>query len=62
MIRAAALLTLAACGAAHADEGPLWELGAGVGALSFPDYRGSSHQRGYVRKCGCLEMRTHTDL
>ena len=48
MIRAMALLALAACGAAHADEGPLWELGAGVGALSFPDYRGSSRQRSYV--------------
>ena len=48
MRRAAALLALAACGAANGDEGPLWELGVGGGALSFPDYRGSSSQRGYV--------------
>ena len=27
---------------------PLWELGLGITALSFPDYRGSDHQRAYV--------------
>ncbi|MDR0702583.1 MAG: MipA/OmpV family protein [Azoarcus sp.] len=26
-------------------EKPLWEIGLGVGAVSFPDYRGSSRQR-----------------
>jgi outer membrane protein len=35
---AGALLT---GGAAHAEEQPLWELGAGVGVLSLPHYRGS---------------------
>ena len=32
---------------AHGDELPLWELGIGAAAISFPDYRGSSRQRGY---------------
>jgi MipA family protein len=27
---------------------PLWEAGAGVAAISFPDYRGSSRRRSYV--------------
>jgi len=27
---------------------PLWEFGLGMTALSFPDYRGSDHQRAYV--------------
>lgn len=47
----AAVLALA-CSAvlpsAHAEEKPLWEAGVGVGALSFPDYRGSSRQRTHV--------------
>lgn len=34
--------------AAHGDEQPLWELGIGAAAISFPDYRGSSRQRGYI--------------
>jgi outer membrane scaffolding protein for murein synthesis (MipA/OmpV family) len=29
-------------------EKPLWEAGIGVGAVSFPEYRGSSRQRNYV--------------
>jgi outer membrane scaffolding protein for murein synthesis (MipA/OmpV family) len=29
---------------AASEEKPLWEAGIGVGALSFPDYRGSAHQ------------------
>lgn len=33
---------------AAADELPLWELGAGIGALALPDYRGSDQGRGYV--------------
>src|ERR1700693_4533042 len=32
---------------AHADEKPLWEAGLGIGALSFPDYRGSDQTRLY---------------
>lgn len=27
---------------------PLWEIGAGVGAASFPEYRGSNERTGYV--------------
>lgn len=44
-----ALLLVSTVGpiAAQTQE-PLWELGLGVTALSFPDYRGSDHQRAYV--------------
>lgn len=34
--------------AAEADDKPLWELGAGVTTLAFPDYRGSDQTRTYV--------------
>jgi outer membrane protein len=34
--------------AATAREEPLWEAGAGVAALGFPDYRGSDHSRAYA--------------
>jgi outer membrane scaffolding protein for murein synthesis (MipA/OmpV family) len=46
----AALFALCALAAAPApaDERPLWELGAGVGAFALPDYRGSDQARGYV--------------
>lgn len=33
---------------ALAVERPLWELGAGVGALSIPDYRGSDERTSYL--------------
>jgi len=33
--------------AAQAEEKPLWEFGLGVGALAFPDYRGSDEARVY---------------
>ena len=32
---------------AHAEEKPLWEFGLGVGAIAFPDYRGSDQGRVY---------------
>jgi MipA family protein len=32
----------------HADQLPEWELGAGVSALSLPDYRGSDESRVYA--------------
>lgn len=32
---------------AHAEEKPLWEAGLGVGALLFPDYRGSDESSIY---------------
>ena len=46
---------LGACGAvlallatsAQAEEKPLWEFGLGVGALDFPDYRGSDETQVY---------------
>ncbi len=34
--------------AARAAQRPLWELGMGVGAVSFPDYPGSSSQTSYL--------------
>jgi outer membrane scaffolding protein for murein synthesis (MipA/OmpV family) len=42
-----AMLLLAglAAGQAVAAEKPLWELGVGLSALSFPDYRGSDESR-----------------
>ncbi|WP_217424580.1 MipA/OmpV family protein [Nitrogeniibacter mangrovi] len=40
-----ALMVLVTGTAAVAAEKPLWELGLGVGAVSFPDYRGSDRQR-----------------
>lgn len=42
-----ALLGLIYAVRAHADEKPLWEAGLGIGALSFPDYRGSDETRFY---------------
>lgn len=42
---------LAACfplGAAAVDDKPLWELGIGVGALSFPAYRGSDQSSTFL--------------
>jgi outer membrane protein len=51
-LRAAALAACLCLGpavtAAEADDKPLWELGAGVTALAFPDYRGSDQTRTYV--------------
>lgn len=41
------LLILLPRGAAAAEK-PLWELGAGVGVLQMPDYRGSDKNRLYV--------------
>lgn len=46
-VRALLVLVLLMSGAASAAE-PLWEIGAGVGAASFPEYRGSNERTGYV--------------
>ena len=45
-----AILPLAGLFAGHslADEKPLWELGVGMSALSFPDYRGSDESSLYA--------------
>lgn len=49
MRRAAVLLLAALAGVpAHAEQLPLWELGIGAAGISFPDYRGSDRQRGYL--------------
>lgn len=32
----------------HAREAPLWEVGAGVAVIDFPDYRGSDERHSYV--------------
>lgn len=41
------LALLAGASLAQAGEKPLWEAGLGIGALSFPDYRGSDERRLY---------------
>ena len=38
----------ALAGPARAADKPLWELGLGIGAVSFPDYPGSSQQSSYL--------------
>ncbi len=43
----AGLLTLLACSAAQADQ-PLWELGAGLGGLRVPHYRGADQNHSFV--------------
>lgn len=46
---AGALLALAGAAASEvrAEEKPLWEAGLGIGALRFPDYRGSDESQVY---------------
>lgn len=54
------VLTLAvalSCAAAHAEEAPLWEIGAGFAGLSIPDYRGADQQRGYVLPLPYIQYR-----
>ncbi|MCJ7452044.1 MAG: MipA/OmpV family protein [Steroidobacteraceae bacterium] len=41
-------LAVLSAGHAFADEKPLWELGIGMSALSFPDYRGSDESNLYA--------------
>ena len=42
-----ALIAIAPCGAC-AGEFPLWEAGAGIAVIDFPDYRGSDERQSYV--------------
>lgn len=44
----AGVLAAAAAGPAAAAEEPLWELGAGLGALSLPHYRGSDQRHDWL--------------
>jgi outer membrane scaffolding protein for murein synthesis (MipA/OmpV family) len=44
----AALLAMLSGVPAHAESRPEWEFGLGVTGFSFPDYRGSDEQRGYL--------------
>lgn len=43
-----AVFTTVVSGPARAEEKPLWEAGAGLGALVLPDYRGSDESRAYL--------------
>jgi outer membrane scaffolding protein for murein synthesis (MipA/OmpV family) len=43
----AVMLGLAAAGA-QAESLPLWEIGVGIAAISFPDYRGSDERQTWV--------------
>ena len=42
-----ALIAIAPCGA-RAGEFPLWEAGAGIAVIDFPDYRGSDERQSYI--------------
>jgi MipA family protein len=49
--RVSSFVCIAALGASvsgHAEEKPLWEAGLGIGAVRFPDYRGSDRTQTYV--------------
>ncbi len=41
------LLVLLKSGLASAEQKPLWEAGAGIGYIDFPDYRGSDERTSY---------------
>lgn len=43
-----ALIAWAGLPAAHAEQLPLWELGAGVAGLQLPHYRGSDQSHGWL--------------
>lgn len=43
-----ALLVAICASSARAEMLPLWEVGGGVAAISFPDYRGSASRRSYL--------------
>jgi outer membrane scaffolding protein for murein synthesis (MipA/OmpV family) len=47
-LRAVALAALLPAIAAAGEEKPLWEVGVGVAALSFPAYRGSDKQHDFL--------------
>jgi outer membrane protein len=44
----ASFVAAAQLGTAHAEQKPLWELGAGATVFSLPYYRGADHNRTYV--------------
>lgn len=46
-VAVAALLMAASATLAHAEQKPLWEAGLGIGAVTFPDYRGSDRTQTY---------------
>lgn len=48
VILCVAALTLPLAPAAQADQVPFWEIGAGVAAIDFPHYRGSSERKSYL--------------
>ena len=43
-----AVLAITCASSALAEILPLWEVGGGVAAISFPDYRGSASRRSYL--------------
>ncbi len=44
----AVVVALSLVSPASADQVPLWEVGAGVAAIDFPDYRGSNERKSYL--------------
>lgn len=55
-----ALLLMLGAGMAHADEGPRWEIGAGLAALNLPHYRGSDQRSTFVLPMPYLVYRGET--
>ena len=47
-IAAFAALSIFTANSGRAEQLPLWEVGVGVAALSFPDYRGSNERQSWV--------------
>ena len=47
-LAAIALVGAMLCATTHAEEVPLWEAGAGIAVLNFPDYRGSDERHTLV--------------
>lgn len=45
---ACGIATVLASPSAHAEQRPLWEIGAGVAVLDLPNYRGSDERRTYA--------------
>jgi MipA family protein len=48
LLSCGAIVALAVCGDGRADQFPLWEAGAGLAAVDFPDYRGSDQRQRYI--------------
>src|SRR5688572_23479143 len=48
LIAAITVLSGLTAGSSRAEQLPLWEVGVGIAAISFPDYRGSNERQAWV--------------